>query len=506
MRIESRSITTIRPYPGNPRINDQAVDAVAESIRRFGFRVPIIVDRDGVIIAGHTRHKAALALGLTEVPVHVADDLSPEQVRALRVVDNKCAERSEWDLDLLAVEVEAIQASGIDLDLTALGFDADELDRLLETERDGLTDPDHIPAPPDAATTRRGDLWILGEHRLLCGDAAVAADVDRLLKGQPVQLVHTDPPYNVHAEPRTKNAMAAGLTSFGSDAVAGTTAKLRAKDRPILNDCMSDEDFAAALRGWFGTIGRVLEPGRAFYIWGGFFNVASYPPALAASELHFAQTLIWVKVHPSLTRKDFMLNHEWCFYGWREGAAHQFFGPASAPDVWLLGRYRSGEVGLNGGVRLVGADGSRIDITPPDDAERREILVGEEPVVLHGTSAATDVWCVKKVPGHAKVHLTEKPVELALRAIRYSSRTGEVVLDLFGGSGSTLIACEQTDRRARLLELDPLYCDVIVARWEQFTGRKAERVAGDATGDATMVEPDENTTPAGAEVMSPVGA
>jgi len=474
MKIKTMKTKSLVPYHGNPRLNDHAVAAVAESIKRFGFRVPIIVDADGVIVAGHTRLKAALKLGLTEVPVHVAADLSPEQIRALRIADNKAGELAEWDLDKLTIELEAIRASDNNINLLDLGFNDSELSMLLDNVLIGATDPDHIPAPPDAATTRRGDLWILGEHRLVCGDCSLAAEVDLLLEGQPVQLVHTDPPYNVNVEPRTKNAMAAGLTSFGREALGGTTEKLRAKDRPILNDCMSDEDFATALRGWFGTIGRVLEPGRAFYIWGGFFNIGSYPPALVASHLHFAQTIIWVKVHPSLTRKDFMLNHEWCFYGWREGAAHQFFGPASAPDVWQVGRYQSGEVGLNTGVRLVGNDGSRIDITPPSESVLREIVVGDEPVVLYGPNNRTDVWFVKKVAGQAKVHVTEKPVDLSVRAIQYSSRPGELVLDLFGGSGSTLIACQQTGRKARLMELDPLYCDVIVKRWEEFTGSVAK--------------------------------
>ncbi|HOF17387.1 MAG TPA: DNA methyltransferase, partial [Phycisphaerae bacterium] len=192
----------------------------------------------------------------------------------------------------------------------------------------------------------------------------------------------------------------------------------RPKDRPLANDFVSDEAFAAMLRAWFGNIRRVLLPGRAFYIWGGYSNIWNYPNALRESELYFSQMIIWVKEHPVLTRKDFMGNHEWCFYGWKEGAAHRFFGPANA----------------------------------------------------------TDVWSVKKVTPQAMVHLTEKPVELAVRAIQYSSRPGENVLDLFGGSGSTLVGCEQTERHAFLMEIDPLYCDVIVRRWEAFTGRKASRI------------------------------
>lgn len=244
--------------------------------------------------------------------------------------------------------------------------------------------------------------------------------------------------HHVKVEPRSNNAIAAGNSSFTHMASAApakaahhqgfdlarhpekakaTTKKLRAKDRPLINDFVSDDEFDRLLLAWFGNIARVLAPGRAFYIWGGYANCANYPPVLKALDLYFSQSIIWHKQHPVLTRKDFMGDHEWCFYGWRLGAAHVFLGPNNATDVWPL----------------------------------------------------------KKVNPNKMVHLTEKPVELAVRAIQYSSRPGENVLDLFGGSGSTLIACEQTDRRAFLMELDPLYCDVIVQRWEQFTGRKAEQ-------------------------------
>jgi DNA modification methylase len=192
---------------------------------------------------------------------------------------------------------------------------------------------------------------------------------------------------------------------------------MRAKDRPLANDFVTEEEFEQLLHAWFGNLARALLPGRAFYIWGGYSNCANYPPTLKAAGLYFSQAIIWDKQHPVMTRKDYMGAHEWCFYGWREGAAHQFYGPNNA----------------------------------------------------------TDLWSVKKVNPQNMIHLTEKPVELAARAIDYSSKPGENVLDLFGGSGSTLIAAEQTGRRAFLMELDPLYCDVIVQRWEQFTGQKAER-------------------------------
>jgi DNA modification methylase len=334
---------------------------------------------------------------------------------------------------------------GFDFDLDLTGFDVDEISELLASggiPTQGLTDPDEVPEPPDEAITQPGDLWILGDHRLLCGDSGSVEDVDRLLSGAMIHLVNTDPPYNVKVEPRSNNAIAAGLSSFGGGANAieasdaqgmhhqgfdlarhkskakATHKKLRPKDRPLANDFVSDEEFDKLLRAWFGNIARVLEPGRGFYIWGGYANIANYPPVLKEAKLYFSQSIIWVKEHPVLTRKDFMGNHEWAFYGWKEGAAHVYLGPNNA----------------------------------------------------------TDVWSIKKVNPQSMVHLTEKPVELAVRALQYSSRPGENILDLFGGSGSTLIGAEQTGRKSFLMELDPLYCDVIVERWQNFTGKKAERV------------------------------
>jgi DNA modification methylase len=429
MKIELRSLSYIRPYKNNPRINDSAVGAVAASLREFGFRQPIVVDGDGMIIVGHTRYKAALKLGLERVPVHVATDLSPAQIKAYRIADNQTAQLAEWDFELLPIELTELQS--LDFDLNLLGFGQDELAQLLNPDlKEGLCDPDDIPEPPDEAMTQAGDLWILGGHRLLCGNSSNPGDVDTLLDGAAIHLVNTDPPYNVKVEPRSNNAIAAGLSSFGGPKhhqsldlarhpgkSKPTGKKLRAKDRPLANDFVSDKAFDELLAAWFGNLARVLAPGRAFYIWGGYANCANYPPVLKASGLYFSQAIIWVKGHPVLTRKDFMGNHEWCFYGWREGAAHVYLGPNNAVDV----------------------------------------------------------WSIKKINPQSMVHLTEKPVELATRAIQYSSRPGENVLDLFGGSGSTLIAAEQAGRRAYLMELDPLYCDVIVERWEKFTGQKAER-------------------------------
>ena len=271
-----------------------------------------------------------------------------------------------------------------------------------------------------------------------------------MLDGAEIHLVNTDPPYGVRVEPRSNNAIAAGLSSFSATEAKkrgelkhhqgldlarhpnkrkATHKKLRAKDRPLENDFVSDEEFGRLLNAWFEQIARVLLPGRAFYIWGGYANLGNYPPVLRHHGLYFSQGIVWDKQHPVLTGKDFMGAFELAFYGWREGAGHKFLGPNNV----------------------------------------------------------TDLWHVKKVNPQSMVHLTEKPVELALRAMTYSSRPGENVLDLFGGSGSTLIAAEQTHRRAFLMEIDPLYCDVIVQRWEEFTGRKAERIEAEEKAP-TVVE------------------
>ncbi len=431
MLIELRPLTSIRPYDKNPRINDDAIDAVAASIREYGFRQPIVVDTDGVIVCGHTRYKAAQKLGLEKVPVHVAKDLTPEQIKAFRIADNQTASLAEWNYDLLPLELADLQAANYDLGL--LGFDADELAKLLNPDgKDGLCDPDEVPAPPDEAMTQPGDLWILGEHRLLCGDSSNPAHVDRLLDGAVIHLVNTDPPYNVKVEPRSNNAIAAGNSSFANpnkhhqkfdlerhpEKSKATHKKMRAKDRPLANDFVTDQEFDVLLDAWFGNLARVLVPGRGFYVWGGYANLGNYPPFLKKHGLYFSQGIVWDKQHPVLTRKDFMGAFEIAFYGWKEGAAHVYLGPNNA----------------------------------------------------------TDLWHVKKVNPQSMVHLTEKPVELAVRAMQYSSRTGENVIDLFGGSGSTLIAAEQTGRKAFLMALDPPYCDVIVQRFEKFTGQKAERV------------------------------
>jgi DNA modification methylase len=434
VRVETRRVADLVPAPYNPRdISAEALAGLGESIGRFGLVQPVIVNsRTGRIVGGHQRVKVLHAQGVEETDVVVVD-LPEAEEKALNLALNSQAISGAWTGDALAL-VEEVAKSLPELASSLRMGDLEEALRELFPGDPVVVEEDEVPAPPDDPVTKPGDLIVLGDHRLLCGDSGSSEDLDRLLAGATIDLLNTDPPYNVKVEPRSNNAIRAGLSSFSEQPRKNkhhqaldlarhpgkskpTHRQMRAKDRPLANDFVSDEAFAAMLLAWFGNASRVMQPGRSFYIWGGYANVANYPPALSASGLRFAQTIIWDKQHPVLTRKDFMGAHEWAFYGWKEGAAHRFFGPANVPDL----------------------------------------------------------WAVKKVTPQQMVHLTEKPVELAARAIQYSSRAGENVLDLFGGSGSTLMACERLGRRAFLMELDPAYADVIVLRWEQATGRKAER-------------------------------
>jgi DNA modification methylase len=420
-RVPARDL---RPNPLNWRKHPQAQrDALRGILTEVGYADALIARQteDGVLelIDGHLRAETTPDM---EVPVLVLDVTKEEADKLLASLD-PIATMAEKDEDA----IRAILA-GVKIDNEAL---ASLFEGLVEPElEEGLTDPDVVPEPPAVTVTKPGDLYHLGAHRLLCGDSSKAEDVDRLLDGAPIHLVNTDPPYNVKVEPRSNNALAHAMRekkvlgkNSKSDLVRHgkptPTGPMRPRDRALVGDWIPDEEFNALLRKWFGNIARVLLPGRSYYIWAGYSNVFNYPDAILTSGLHFSQIIVWVKGHPVPTRRDFMGDHEHCYYGWKPGRAH-YFNPA-----------------------------------------------------IHN---ATDVWSVKKVNPQSMIHLTERPVELALRAMEYSSRRGENVLDLFGGSGSTLIAAQQAGRRAFMMEIDPLYCDVIVARWETFTGQKAKRM------------------------------
>jgi DNA modification methylase len=455
LTIRRVPLDSLHHDPSNPREHgEENLEAILGSLKRFGQAEPLVVQRStGRVIGGNGRLTAMKKLGWTECEI-VELDLDDLQATALGIALNRSSELATWNDATLAKLLEELKTHDA---LDGVGYSTEDIDRLLddlEMQSAGDGDPDQVPEPPEDPVTRPGDLWVLGNHRVLCGDSASADDVDRLLDGARIQLVNTDPPYNVKVEPRSNNAIAAGNSSFKQshhqkldlarhpEKSKATTKKMRAKDRPLENDFVSEEEFDRLLRAWFGNIARVLLPGRSFYIWGGYANCGNYPPVLKEAGLYFSQAIIWVKEHPVLTRKDFMGNHEWCFYGWREGAGHKYFGPNNA----------------------------------------------------------TDVWEVKKVNPQSMVHLTEKPVELARRAVLYSSQRGENILDLFGGSGSTLIACEEIERKAYLMEIDPPSTDVIISRWEAFSGKKAVLESTGKTFEAVGAEraelPKKERTPA----------
>ncbi|HEV2293853.1 MAG TPA: DNA modification methylase [Tepidisphaeraceae bacterium] len=365
------------------------------SLREFGFRQPIVVDGEGVIIVGHTRWRAAKQLGLAQVPVHVATDLTPAQVKAYRLADNATNELAEWDYDLLPIELSALRDEHFDLGL--LGFDPEELERLLSGEvAQGLTDPDEVPELPEEATTREGDLWQLGDHRLLCGNSTVAPDVAALMGRERARMMFTDPPWNV---------------AIGSDA----NPKHRQR-RGLANDDLPPEQFAQFLSTFVGNAKPHID-GDVYCVLG-----ASEWPTLDATlrshGYHWSATVIWAKDAFVLGRSKYHRRYEPIWYGW----------------------HGKGQSSFN---------------------DRRDL---------------DDVWEVPR-PRRSEEHPTMKPVQLPLRAIANSSVRGDVILDLFGGLGSTLIAAEQAGRRAYLMELDPTYCDGIVRRWEAFTGQNAERVS-----------------------------
>lgn len=390
MSVELRPLDAVRPYANNPRQNDDAVEAVAESIRRFGFRQPIVVDADGVIVAGHTRFRAAQRLGLATVPVHVATDLTADEIRAYRLADNKTAELATWDTSMLSIELDALRGAGIDW--TLLGFDEEELAKLLAPAgTEGLTDPDAVPEKPVDPITKPGDLWLLGKHRLLCGDSTSAADVTRLLDGAVPTLMVTDPPYGVEYDPEWR--MDAGLT--------GNTARMG----KVMNDDRAD---------W--TEAWKLFPGDVAYVYHAGVFASTVQQSLERAGFAIRAQIIWAKDRLALSRGDYHWQHEPCWYAVRDGGKGHRTDDRTQTTLW--------------------------SIPARDDA------------------------------GHG--HGTQKPVECMERPVR--NHLADTVYEPFAGSGTTVIACERTGRACLAMELDPGYCDVVVRRWEEFTGRKAERV------------------------------
>lgn len=390
MQIEQIGIATLIPFAKNSRTHSDAqVAQIAASIREFGFTNPVLIDEANGIIAGHGRVMAARKLKLTEVPCIRLAHLSDAQKRAYVIADNKLALNAGWDEAMLKLELADLKALDFDLDLT--GFNTDEIDALLaEKGTEGLTDPDDTPEPPVEPVTRLGDIWVCGQHRVMCGSSLEMTAMERLCGDQRVDMLLTDPPYNVAYE-------------------GGTKEKLT-----IQNDSMGDEAFRAFLRDAFVTADAMLKPGAVFYIWHADKEGLNFRLALKDAGWKDRQLLIWEKSSLVLGRWDYQSKHEPCLYGWKEGAAH----------LWA-------------------ADRKQTTILKFDKPSRN----GEHP--------------------------TMKPVALFEYQLLNNTKGGDIVLDSFGGSGTTLIAAEKNGRIARIMELDPKYVDVIVKRWEDFTGQKA---------------------------------
>ena len=417
MQIIDLPIDEVTPYENNPRNNEAAVQAVAASIREFGFKVPIVIDSNGVIIAGHTRHKAALQLGLETVPAIRADDLTDEQVQAFRLADNKTAELAEWDFDKLNAELA--QLSGIDM--SQFGFEPTEPDAGEITE-------DDVPEIDDEAEpiTKLGDIWQLGGHRLICGDSTDPKTLAALTDGAEIDLILTDPPYNVAYEGKTADALT------------------------IQNDKQADRDFYAFLLKAFENMKAVAKPGAVAYIFHAIMESVNFMQAFQAAGFKLSQILIWAKSNFALGHNDYQWKHEPILYGWKDGAGHYFSDSRVETTV--------------------------IDDRPNINGMSKSELKNYIKELLQREPASTVIYEDK--PARNAEHPTMKPVKLVAYLMRNSSRTGENILDPFGGSGSTLIACEQISRRCYTAELDPRYCDVIIERWEKLTGQKAVKISG----------------------------
>ena len=411
LEVVQKKLGDIIPYANNPRNNDEAVEAVAASIREFGFQQPIVTDKDGVIIVGHTRLKAAEMLGLETVPVVVAD-LTEDEANAYRLADNKTGEIATWDFELLDIELD-----GIEMDMAQFGFVKAEKEEEIEIVVDDVDEDVE-------QRSEEGDIWQLGEHRLICGDATSEEVIQELMGGDMADLLLTDPPYNVNVE---------------------------LKAGKIINDNMSDSQFRTFLRESFAAAFSVLREGAAFYIWSSEKERINFQGALQDIGVDVKQCLIWNKNMFILGRQDYQWKHEPCLYGWVDGAGHYFIDDRKQSTV--------------------------IEDIPPDFSKMKKSEMRELLEEIYSEHISTTILNENK-PTFNDLHPTMKPLKLMARLIKNSSKPKWIVLDTFGGSGSTLIACEQLNRKCYMCELDPHYCDVIINRWEQLTGGKAELITG----------------------------
>ena len=416
MKIVYQQIKDLKEYENNPRFNDEAVDAVAASIKEFGFKVPIIVDKDNVIIAGHTRLKAAKKLLMGEVPTIIADDLNEEQIKAFRLADNKVGELASWDFDKLYDEMK-----DINMDMLEFGFEELAMPDI-EEPRDDEFDLDGTIQ--EEAFTKKGDIYYLGRHKLMCGDSTSEKDVDTLCGDTLADMIFTDSPYNVDYE--------GGVDDNGE--------KMK-----IQNDEQSDEDFKEFLNKAFKNMADHVKAGGSIYCCHSDTEGINFRTAFVNAGFKLAECLVWVKNSLVLGRQDYHWRHEPILYGWKEGAGHYFIDDRSQDTV--IDDYMT------------------INSKKMSKEELQEFV---QKIIDKANDHTTIIYCNK--PSVNDMHPTMKPISLVGRLIKNSSRRDEYVLDLFGGSGSTLIASEQLSRSSMLMEFDEKYADVIVKRYIQFKG------------------------------------
>lgn len=398
--IEYLETEKLVPYARNSRTHsDEQVQQIMGSIKEFGFTNPILVDAEGLIIAGHGRTMAAQRLGMKEVPCLRLGHLTESQKKAYVIADNKLALNAGWDDEMLRLELADLQDADFDLSLT--GFDDDELNALLATAvEEGLTDEDAVPEVPETPVTVEGDVWILGKHRLMCGDSTRIDSLEKLCQNELVDMWLTDPPYNVAYEGKTKDALT------------------------IQNDKMSDDGFRQFLTESYTAADAVMKEGAVFYIWHADSEGYNFRGAAHDSGWQVRQCLIWKKQTMVMGRQDYHWKHEPCLYGWKGGAGH----------LWAA------------------------------DRKQTTILEFDR-------------------PSRNQEHPTMKPVELFEYQMLNNTKGSDKVLDSFAGSGTTAIACEKNGRQARLMELDPKYCDVIIKRWQEYTGKEAILEGSDLSFD-----------------------
>ena len=428
LKIEYRKVGELLPYARNARTHsDTQVSQLAASIKEFGFNNPVAIDADGMILCGHGRVMAAQKLGLTEVPTVCLSHLSDTQKKAYILADNKLALNAGWDNDMLKVELEDLKTSDFNLDL--IGFSNEELDEIMnQDEEQEVEDDDYNVMVPEEPKAKLGEIYILGKHRLMCGDSTSIQDVEKLMGGGEYQadLLLTDPPYNVDYE-------------------GGTDKKLKIK-----NDNMEDQAFRQFLIDVYKAADHVMKPGAPFYIWHADSEGANFRGAAKDMGWQIRECLIWVKNSLVLGRQDYQWRHEPCLYGWKAGAAHYFTDSRAESTVI--------------------EDQVNVDKLSKDELKtlcKKLLDPGIETTVIR-----------EKKPSINDVHPTMKPVKLFGRLVKNSSKRNDIVLDLFGGSGTTMVACEQLNRRAYLMELDPAYVDVIIDRYQKLTNVEVMRSDG----------------------------